>query len=29
MHLTLEELLRAEAFNKKIGAMLRESNRTD
>ena len=29
MHLTLEELLGAEAFNKKIGAMLRESNRTD
>ena len=29
MHLTLEALLEAEAFNKKIGAMLRESNRTD
>ena len=29
MHLTLEELLGAEVFNKKIGAMLRESNRTD
>jgi len=29
MHLTLEELLGAEEFNKKIGAMLRESNRTD
>ena len=29
MHLTLEGLLQAEYFNKKIGAMLRESNRTD
>lgn len=29
MHLTLEVLLDAEPFNKKIGAMLRESNRTD